>query len=292
MRILQTPFDLDSLFLDLSRAQQAVLMLDYDGTVAPFHREPARAAPYPGIVPALNELMESGETRVVIVSGRCTRDLLPLIGLRERPEIWGVYGWERLMPDGRYVIGTVPEPALAALAAADDWAEDLLALGAREERKRASIAFHWRGRRQSEIGSIREALVHRWTALGRPPGIVLRDFDGGMELCARGRDKGDAVRTVMTECGPAAVVAFLGDDRADEDAFRAVPVGGAAVRRARAAADGRPPLAPAAGRAADVSATMASRAAGSMSGQRRACFRASQAGATAGHVATAGALRP
>ena len=229
MRILDRTFDLDAFFLALSRAPRAVLMLDYDGTLAPFHREPARAAPYPGIVPALNELMTDGDTKVVIVSGRWTRDLVPLIGLRERPEIWGVYGWERLMPDGRYVIGAVPESALAALVAADEWAEDLLALGAREERKPASIAFHWRGRREHEIGSIREAIVERWTALGDPPGLVLRDFDGGMELCATGHDKGDAVRALASESDPDTIIAFLGDDEADEDAFRAVPACGAAV---------------------------------------------------------------
>src|SRR5690242_19113225 len=57
----------------------------------------------------------------------------------------------------------------------------------------------------------------------------LRDFDGGMELCATGHDKGDAVRTLAQESGPDAVLAFLGDDHADEDAFRAVPEGSAAV---------------------------------------------------------------
>jgi trehalose-phosphatase len=229
MRILRTPFNLDAFFLDLSRAPRAVLMLDYDGTLAPFHRQPARAAPYPGIVPALDELTANGRTRLVIVSGRWTRDLLPLVALREPPEIWGVYGWERLMPDGSYAIGALPEAARAALVAADGWAEDLIALGAREERKPASIAFHWRGRREHEVGSIREALVHRWTELGRPSALIFRDFDGGMELCATGHDKGDAVRRVAAEAGSDAVIAFLGDDHADEDAFRAVPDTGAAV---------------------------------------------------------------
>ena len=229
MRVLRTPFHLDSFFLDLTRAPRAVLLLDYDGTLAPFHREPARAAPYPGVVPALDELTANGRTRLVIVSGRWTRDLLPLVALRERPEIWGVYGWERLMPDGRYVTGAVPESALAGLAAADEWAEDLLALGARAERKPASIAFHWRGRDEREIGRIREILVQRWAKLGRPAALALRDFDGGMELCTIGHDKGDAVRTLAQESGPDAVLAFLGDDQADEDAFRAVPDGGAAV---------------------------------------------------------------
>jgi trehalose-phosphatase len=229
MRILHAPFDLDTFFVDVARARQAVLMLDYDGTLAPFHREPTRAALYPGVVPALDELMASGRTRVVIVSGRCTCDLLPLLALRDRPEVWGVHGWERLMPDGSYAIGTVPETALAALVAADDWGEGLMSLGVREERKPASIAFHWRGRPDKDIGPIREALVQRWTTLGCPPELILRDFDGGMELCASGHDKGDAVRTLAAESGPDAVIAFLGDDHTDEDAFRAVPATGAAV---------------------------------------------------------------
>jgi trehalose-6-phosphatase len=50
-----------------------------------------------------------------------------------------------------------------------------------------------------------------------------------MELCASGHDKGDAVRTLVAKSGSEAVIAFLGDDHADEDAFRAIPDNGAAV---------------------------------------------------------------
>jgi len=37
-----------------------------------------------------------------------------------------------------------------------------------------------------------------------------------------GRDKGDAIRAILTETKPDAAVAYLGDDQTDEDAFRAL----------------------------------------------------------------------
>ena len=77
MRILRTTFDRDSFFLDLARLPRAALVLDYNGTLAPFHRESARVALYPGLVPALNELMVNGETRVVVVDDGEPRGAIP-----------------------------------------------------------------------------------------------------------------------------------------------------------------------------------------------------------------------
>jgi trehalose-phosphatase len=227
MQILRRGFDLEAFFARVSGEGQGALLVDYDGTLAPFHVDPARAVPYPGVLNALDALATDERTRLVIVSGRWTRDLVPLLQLSERPEIWGVHGWERLMPDGTYAITQLPETALAALVAADDWAEDLTGLGARAERKPASIAFHWRGLEAQRVASIRRELLRRWSSLGSPKQVTLRAFDGGIELGAAGRGKGDVVRTLARECGPDAVIAYLGDDYTDEDAFGALPEGGA-----------------------------------------------------------------
>jgi len=43
-----------------------------------------------------------------------------------------------------------------------------------------------------------------------------------LELRVRGRNKGVAVRTVLSEEGEDVVAAYLGDDRTDEDAFVAI----------------------------------------------------------------------
>jgi trehalose 6-phosphate phosphatase len=45
----------------------------------------------------------------------------------------------------------------------------------------------------------------------------------------RGRDKGDAVSTILGEIGPEVPVAYLGDDRTDERAFLALRTQGLGV---------------------------------------------------------------
>jgi trehalose-phosphatase len=229
MQTLRSGFDLEGFFATVSTAKTAALLLDYDGTLAPFHVDPEQAVPYPGVLAALEDLAEAGRTRLVIVSGRWTRDLLPLLKLAEPVEIWGDHGWERLMPDGSYEMEKLPAAAVAALVTADDWAADLMKLGARVERKPASIAFHWRGRTADQVVSIRRELIRRSASLEAPQALELWDFDGGMELRALGRNKGDVVRTIAGECGADAVIAYLGDDGTDEDAFAAMPERGAAV---------------------------------------------------------------
>jgi trehalose-phosphatase len=229
MQTLRPGFDVAGFFAAVARAPRRLLLLDYDGTLAPFHVDPARAVPYPGIVPALDALMAAEHTRVVIVSGRRAQDLLPLLPLRQQPEIWGSHGWERLMPDGEYHAAWLPEAALKALVEADDRAEALEALGARTERKPASLAIHWRGLPSERIADIRGRVGQLMSDLGRPATLVEQEFDGGIELRAGGHDKGDAVRALLQECDGPTALAYLGDDDTDEDAFRAVPEDGAAV---------------------------------------------------------------
>ena len=52
--------------------------------------------------------------------------------------------------------------------------------------------------------------------------LELLRFDGGIELRARGMDKGQVIGKLLSEVAPDASVAYAGDDRTDEDAFRAL----------------------------------------------------------------------
>ena len=63
----------------------------------------------------------------------------------------------------------------------------------------------------------------------RDTGLQVQEFDGGVELKASGHDKGTAVKTLLSEMGPGAVATYLGDDRTDEDAFKAIRGRGMAV---------------------------------------------------------------
>jgi trehalose 6-phosphate phosphatase len=229
MQTLNSQFNLENFFARVRTASPRVLMLDYDGTLAPFQIDPARATPYPGVAPMLDAIMDTGRTRLVIVSGRWTKDLIPLLGLKHLPELWGSHGWERRRTSGDYVIPRIRPRALELLVTADDWIAEIETLGARTERKPASVAFHWRGLPDAQIKDIRAKLFEKWRELDRANELAWHDFDGGIELRVAGQDKGDVVRTVAAEAGPNAVLAYLGDDLTDEDAFKAMPERGATI---------------------------------------------------------------
>jgi trehalose 6-phosphate phosphatase len=115
----------------------------------------------------------------------------------------------------------LPDRAVEGLAEAEAWAESH-GLRPHCERKTVSLAFHWRGLSETEASSIRERVQQRFKDADREYGLVLHDFDGGLELRVKGIDKGRAVRQVLSELTGNAAIAYLGDDRTDEDAFAAL----------------------------------------------------------------------
>jgi trehalose-phosphatase len=213
---------LDALFARLERVRAALLMLDYDGTLAPFRVDPSQARPYPGITEILDAIMQQGVTRLVLVSGRRATEVPPLLGTRRRPEVWGSHGWERLHPSGALTIEPAPQVALEALVEASASADAAQRLGARIERKPSSVALHWRGVSEERIGKLRSLVEPAWTSLCDRAPLALLEFDGGVELRVAGRSKGDAVLTVLSEFEADVPMAFLGDDVTDEDAFIAL----------------------------------------------------------------------
>lgn len=229
MRVLNPAVDLDAFFHQLAAARARVLLLDYDGTLAPFEVRPERAFPYPGVGDELERIMNGGRTRVVIVSGRRLDDLTPLLPWRRRPELWGTHGWERLLPDGRRFATEPDQGTRDRLAAAEEQARALAREGARVETKPASVAVHWRGLPVLAVAKVREGVRRAWEPLAGVGGVELLDFDAGLELRAFGCNKRHAVQTVLSETEAHAPVAYLGDDVTDEDAFAAVKPRGLAV---------------------------------------------------------------
>jgi len=215
---------LERLWTDLATRHQAALLLDYDGTLAPFQADPAQACPYPGIESLLNDIGGLPNDRLIIVSGRWLNDLRPLLKLTFEPEMWGCHGRERRLSDGQHTLLPLREGAAAALAKADDWEDAILALGGRMERKPGSVAFHWRELTSDRRQSLRQELRMRFATLAPPDELVWHEFDGGVEFRASGADKGQVVRQVLAELDSNGdyCIAYLGDDYTDEDAFAAL----------------------------------------------------------------------
>lgn len=229
MLALRQGLSLSDLFRSLRSAERRALLLDYDGTLAPFRIDPAEAEPYPGVREAVAGILAAGHTRVVIVTGRAIRDLLPLLRLDPAPEVWGSHGWEPAVPEATTPAAEAHPMARAALSDAAALAPALEAQGARIELKPSGLAVHWRGLRGDEAARIRGWLESRWVDLDLGRGLDWCDFDGGIELRLPGRDKGFVVDRLLGEMGPGTVAAYLGDDLTDEDAFRAIRGRGAGI---------------------------------------------------------------
>jgi trehalose 6-phosphate phosphatase len=209
------PF-LEGLRFNVPRA----LLLDFDGTLAPLavHRDKAR--PYRWVRTTLQRLTTAPRpTRVGIVSGRPVADLRKLTGLLGIAELWGSHGLERLTREGCWV-GPPPRKdstefleRVSAALVDQGW-------GALLERKPYGLAIHSRGAPADQFADAESELIERWADAAGAVGLELLGFDGGVELRPAGVGKGLVVRTVLEELGPGAAVAYLGDDRTDEDAFR------------------------------------------------------------------------
>ena len=214
-------------FEQLRTASARALLLDYDGTLSPFTPDRTRAFPYPQIPELVSQIMRR-KTRVVLISGRAATELLFLSGIHPHPEIWGSHGAERLYPDGSYEVESPSPEQRAGLQVAT---RSLRAAGMADwiETKPVGIAVHWRGlpsndrlRIENHVRTISGSLLEHY-------GLQMLPFDGGLELRAPGKDKGDAVGTILAESGPGVAAAYLGDDQTDENAFRAIKQRGLAV---------------------------------------------------------------
>jgi len=212
----------------VAESQVSALLLDYDGTLAPFCLNRQQAVPYPGVTALLQEIIDDGRTRVVIITGRSAHEVIQLLAVHPSPEIWGCHGLERLRPDGTCETPRVEEPVVQALAEADRWLRDQ-ELHNRAEFKTGAVAIHWRGLDQATAAKIRGQVLLGWLPIAQSTPMELLEFDGGVEMRMPGRDKGDAVRTILDEMRPEVPVAYLGDDATDERAFLALETRGLSV---------------------------------------------------------------
>ena len=212
----------------LALAPEAALMLDYDGTLAPFTTQRDRAFPYPGVAALLQEIVTEGSTRVVMVTGRRAAEVRGLLGVQPYPEVWGLHGLERLKPSGSSELVAADPESRKILVQAKEWLESI-GLEHLGEVKPGSIAVHWRGIQEEEAAEMRKKVLLRWMPLSFRRNMRLLQFDGGMELRLAVRSKANAVRTIIDEMSADAAVAYLGDDHSDEEAFAALNCHGLTV---------------------------------------------------------------
>ena len=215
----------------LGTRRRIALFFDYDGTLVPFHDDPSRAVPGPDLLRLLDRLADPDHREVVIVSGRSAEDLRRLLP-GSRCHLLGLHGAQYIDPRGRALDRVDLGPCRAGVrAAAEACARHMASIpGAWIENKGAALSLHTRAcDRRDERRAIRLFLE---AARGAAPGGALSVLRGArvIELKPAAADKGSAVLWLAERFGGSCFPVYLGDDRSDEDAFRALRDRGATIR--------------------------------------------------------------
>jgi alpha,alpha-trehalase len=199
---------------------RVAVFLDYDGTLTPIVSKPEDAWLSDPMRQALQEL--AGGASVAILSGRDLDDVRRRVNI-DSIVYAGSHGFDIAGTRGLHrQVATEFLPNL-------DMAEKELrkALdgipGARVERKRFSVAVHYRNVEENELPKLQQAVdavAARYRELRRINGKKVYEL-----LPAIDWDKGKAViwllETMGFERGDIQPI-YMGDDRTDEDAFRAL----------------------------------------------------------------------
>jgi trehalose 6-phosphate phosphatase len=212
-------------FATFTPGTRPLLLLDYDGTLAPFRVDRSKARPYTGVREAIAKILHQDRTRLVIITGRPAREINPLLRgyppiIDQAIEVWGLHGSERLYADGRRELEQAPPPTQRRL---DELREYLRHnnLGGEFEDKPNAAVMHWRGASPRTAKFIEMRTRELFEPISRLEGLMLLEFESGLELRV-GRDKGAAIRTLVSEMPAGTPVAYVGDDITDEAAFLAL----------------------------------------------------------------------
>ena len=202
------------------KAAKRHLFLDYDGTLVPFSRHPKLAIPNQELISLLHKIASDEKTIVTIISGRDSQtleewfDMLPLnlvaehgASVRRKNGRWKHHreidqSWKPVM-----------RPTMELYAQRSP--------GSFLEEKTHTLAWHYRNV-LPELGFIRSReLLDNLHHLVRNTPLQIIDGNKVIEIRISGVDKGSVARQFLQDENYDFVMA-VGDDKTDEDMFRAL----------------------------------------------------------------------
>jgi trehalose 6-phosphate phosphatase len=221
--------------------RRPAVFLDYDGVLTPIVDRPEDARMTPEMRRVVRELAD--RCPVCVISGRDRAVVQDLMGMHDLI-VAGSHGFDIWHPER----GTLRHEAATGferlVADVSDELDDGVGWldGVQVERKRASVAVHYRladadaAERVAEF--VRRLLAGRSGELKLTPGKMVYEVQPNLDW-----DKGRAVRFLLDTLGltgPDIVPIYLGDDVTDEDAFRELGGRGVSVFVGDPATLGRP----------------------------------------------------
>lgn len=221
MDLINQSASLDDFFGDFKVKKSRILFLDYDGTLSPFVESRDQAFPYPGIIERIEELTASSTTKLFIITGRTIADLKAVLKLDKYPALIGSHGVEKLEKGSAKIESSISNMAEKALFEIKEWGEEI-GLCQFAEIKLSGIAFHWRGLNAEKKDEIKKRVFEKWKDSAPKSDLEMHEFDGGLELRYSKMNKGKAIKPIFEQFNSKALMAYLGDDQTDEDAFEAI----------------------------------------------------------------------
>jgi trehalose-phosphatase len=202
------------------RNDRPAVFLDYDGTLTPIVSQPEKALLSDSLRRALQALVMHAP--VAILSGRDLDDVRQRVNISAIVYA-GSHGFDFAGPRGlRKELASEFLPTLDMVE--KEIGEQLAGIpGARLERKRFSIAAHYRNVNESDVPKVERAVSEvaaRHRELRKMDGKRVYELLPDIEW-----DKGKAVLWLLENLGLERATVrpiYIGDDRTDEDAFRAL----------------------------------------------------------------------
>jgi alpha,alpha-trehalase len=205
-----------------AQQKEAAVFLDYDGTLTPIVDSPDQAVLSD---PMRDRVIQLAEVcTVAVISGRDLKDVQKMVGI-DNIFYAGSHGFDIAGPKGKEAEFQQGKGFLPALDEAEEKLRGRLdkIQGALLERKKFSIAVHYRKVKDQEAGRVEEAVDE---VLGQLPRLRKSYGKKVYELQPKiDWHKGKALLWVLDELNlnrPDVLPFYLGDDTTDEDAFKAI----------------------------------------------------------------------
>lgn len=213
-------------------SSKRLLLLDYDGTLVEFNKDPLAATPSPGLLTVLARLTQDPANTVVVISGRPAQTLdawlgtVPLGFSAEHGFFLKKPGgvWQPVMPINEKWKIPVRELMRSYVKRVP---------GASLEEKTNALTWHWRAAADpKQADQAEKELLKKLESLGNALGLrVLRILRGNkvIEVHPAGYDKGTSAKK-WVESEAFDFILAVGDDTTDEDLFRAIPSAGFTIK--------------------------------------------------------------
>jgi trehalose 6-phosphate synthase/phosphatase len=220
LRLLEESIQ-EQLWQDYKKANRRIILLDYDGTLVPFFKEPAQAAPSAEILKILESLSLDPKNDVILISGRDKATLLNWfgkldIGLVAEHGVWlkeKNQDWQLIKP------------------LKNDWKPQILPIlrtyadrlpGSFLEEKEYSLVWHYR-KADPELAAVRaKELVDEMVNFTANIDIQILQGNKVVEVRNAGINKGTAGMHFLAKNQYDFILA-IGDDWTDEDLFKVLP---------------------------------------------------------------------